>query len=178
MNVYVREVAGALARSGLRVDILTSSQTACEPGVTQLNEHLRVIRLAADHRANRRRLRLPRYDVVHSHYWQSAAPARAVNELSGARHIHTFHTCGHVKNKTLAPNDVPEPDDRLQAEQEIVADADALIVATEAEKTQLLEYAGGSAGRIHVTAPGVDTRVFRSRDGRAALPAAPADRPR
>jgi D-inositol-3-phosphate glycosyltransferase len=161
MNVYVREVAAALARSGLRVDVLTSSPKLRHPAIAALGERLRLVSLPADARLDGDDLGLPHYRVVHSHYWQSAAPARAATQRSGARHIHTFHTLGHVKNLTLGPGDVPEPDRRLLAERQVVSCADGVVVSTADEKAQLVELVGARADRIRVIPPGVDRRLFR-----------------
>jgi D-inositol-3-phosphate glycosyltransferase len=168
MNVYVREIGRALARAGMCVDIITSSDGARAIRHAALGERMRLVTVPRNTRLDHARLGLPRYDVVHSHYWQSAAPARAAAERCGARHVHTFHTYAHIKNESLAPGDAPEPDHRLRAEREIVRDVDAVIVMTDAEKAQVVERLDGSPARTHITAPGVDTRVFRPTDGRSA----------
>jgi D-inositol-3-phosphate glycosyltransferase len=166
MNVYVRELAGALAASGLRVDVITSSRGVTRPTTVQLGERHRVVTFPG--RDGLVTQDLPRYDVIHSHFWRSAPVARALVEHSSARHVHSYHTLGHVKNLTLARGDVPEPAARLQAERAILATADAVVVATEHERRQLGDVLAGSARRIHVVAPGVDHERFRPLDGAAA----------
>ncbi|MBV9818975.1 MAG: glycosyltransferase [Solirubrobacterales bacterium] len=169
MNVYVREIARALGDAGARVDILTARPDVVVPLVTALHERVRVLTLPRDGGLE---VALPRYDVVHSHYWQSAAPGHVLAERSGARHVHTFHTSGHAKNASLAPEDVAEPDRRLRTEREIVRDVDAVIVSTEDERAQTVSRLQAEPGRVHVIPPGVDTRRFTPRDAfpaRAAL---------
>lgn len=163
MNVYVRELALALTRLGPWVDVITSAADMTRPSVRVLAPRLRLMTVPRRGGLDLRRLPLPRYDVVHSHYWQSAAAARALVERTGARHVHTFHTLGQVKNAALAPGDNPEPDHRLLAERAIVAQADAVVVATHTERAQVMEHLGGDPARVHVVAPGVDLARFRPR---------------
>jgi D-inositol-3-phosphate glycosyltransferase len=162
MNVYVREVARALSRSGLRVDVLTQSRS---PFVAPLGDGARLVAVAAPECLAECDLALPRYDVVHSHYWQSAAAAAVLVERSGARHVHTFHTLAEVKNLTRVPDDVVEPEPRLHAERELAAAADAVVVATDAEREQVVELLAASPRRVYVATPGVDHDLFRPGDG-------------
>jgi D-inositol-3-phosphate glycosyltransferase len=107
--VYVREVAQALGRQGLAIDIITSVPAQRRPAVIALSERVRVLALPKEPGGAPGGLKLPHYDVVHSHYWQSAAPARALVDLSGARHVHTFHTFGRVKNRVPLRVTCPSP---------------------------------------------------------------------
>jgi D-inositol-3-phosphate glycosyltransferase len=168
MNVYVMQVALALSRLGLKVDILTSAPEWSRPAMLRLGARTRLVSVPDPSWLARRELALPRYDVVHSHYWMSAEPARLVADRSSARHIHTFHTYGHLKNSMMAPGDAREPDDRLAAERSIVRDVDAVIVSTESERLQVMTALAGDERRIHVCAPGVETARFRPGDRRAA----------
>jgi D-inositol-3-phosphate glycosyltransferase len=113
-----------------------------------------------------------RYDVVHSHYWQSGLAARELARAWDVPMVHSNHTLGKVKNRWLAPGDVPEPLSRLQGEAEVIAAADTLIASTDAEWQQLACLYGAPHDRLKTVYPGVDHRVFSPGDraqSRAAL---------
>ena len=168
MNVYVLQIALALGRLGLDVDIITAAPRRIAPVTVAVGPRTRLVSVPDPSWLGSRELGLPRYDVVHSHYWMSAEPARAVADRSGARHVHTFHTYGHLKNAAMAAGDAREPDFRLVAERAIVSDVDAVIVSTASERLQVIGSLTGDPRRVHVCAPGVATTRFRPADRRAA----------
>src|SRR6266568_9056163 len=90
MNVYIREVAGRLARQGVEVDVFTRCGGRGVPDVEQVVPGNRVIQVQAGPCSPVPKEDLPRllpaflggviarqreegvdYDVVHSHYWLS-----------------------------------------------------------------------------------------------------------
>jgi D-inositol-3-phosphate glycosyltransferase len=82
--------------------------------------------------------------------------------------VHTAHTLAAVKNAALADGDAPEPPLRTVGEQQVVDEADGLIVNTEDEAKQLISIHHADPARIDVVHPGVDLDVFRPGDRRAA----------
>jgi D-inositol-3-phosphate glycosyltransferase len=68
----------------------------------------------------------------------------------------------------LADGDVPEPPLRTVGEQQVVDEADRLIVNTDDEAGQLISIHNADPARIDVVHPGVDLDVFRPGDRRAA----------
>jgi D-inositol-3-phosphate glycosyltransferase len=186
MTVYVRSVAEAMATAGVRTDIFTRA-TGDERAVTELSPGVRVVAVpagpprplekedlaghvdefAAGIRAFAAAQRI-RYEVVHSHYWQSGLAARELARGWDVPMVHSNHTLGKVKNRWLAPGDVPEPLSRLQGEAEVIAAADALIASTDAEWQQLACLYGAPHDRLKTVYPGVDHRVFSPGDRVAA----------
>jgi D-inositol-3-phosphate glycosyltransferase len=86
--------------------------------------------------------------------------------------VHTAHTLAAVKNAALADGDSPEPPLRAVGEQQVVDEADRLIVNTEDEARQLVSLHHADPDRIDVVHPGVDLRTFTPGDrvaARAAL---------
>jgi D-inositol-3-phosphate glycosyltransferase len=150
MNVYVRELARALAARGAEVDVLVS-----RGGPARLSPCARVLPVSAS--LGRR------YDVVHSHYWRSGRTARLLAAEIRAPLVHTPHTLARVKNRHLPPGEPPELDARLAAEEEAVVTADLVVVSTEAERRAL-----AATARASVVPPGVDRRRFRPGDRAAA----------
>jgi D-inositol-3-phosphate glycosyltransferase len=75
--------------------------------------------------------------------------------------VHTAHTLAAVKNAALANGDNPEPPLRTVGEQQVVDEADRLIVNTDDEARQLISIHHADPSRIDVVNPGVDLEVFR-----------------
>lgn len=186
MTVYVRSVAEAMAATGIRTDVFTRA-TGRERAVTEMFPGVRVVAVPAGPARPLEKLELAqhvgefaegirafavaqriRYDIVHSHYWQSGLAAREVARAWDVPMVHSHHTLGKVKNGWLAPGDSPEPITRLQGEAEVIAAADALIASTDAEWSQLACLYGAPHDRLKTVYPGVDHRIFVVGDRREA----------
>lgn len=190
MTVYVRDLAAAFARRGVQTDVYTRADGDGRV-VTSLGTGVRVIAVEAGPRE-----RLPketltrylddfvggvrafalaqrvRYDVVHSHYWQSGLAALPLAEGWGAPLVHSHHTLGKVKNRFLAPGDRPEPEARLDGEARVIDAADVLVASTDDEWKQLACLYGAHHDKLKTLHPGVDHTVFSPGDraeARAAL---------
>ena len=185
MNVYVRSVAKRLAEMGVQVDVFTR-QAGPEQHVVDVDPGVRVVHLEAGpdtpvdkeelprylHEFTQSMIRFeaeeaeafgrssPGYDVVHSHYWLSGSIGRAARERWGIPLVHSFHTLGRVKNKTLAPGDSPEPANRIAGEQKTIQAADCVLAPTVGEAADLVNLYGADPRRVRVVAPGVDTELY------------------
>ena len=115
------------------------------------------------------------YDVVHSHYWLSGQVGAIAADRWEVPLVHTAHTLARVKNASLAPGDAAEPNVRVIGEEQVVADAHALVASTPVEAEELVELYGADPDRVHVVEPGVDLDRFvpgdRDEARRAARPA-------
>ncbi|WP_120522930.1 D-inositol-3-phosphate glycosyltransferase [Arthrobacter celericrescens] len=190
MNVYIRNLAAALADEGVEVEIFTRStlegQPAVEhpaPGVCVHNviagparklpkEHLPELLHDMVVQVERIRQQQPhgRYDLVHSHYWVSGVAGLELSRMWGVPLVHTMHTMAKVKNLVLDSGERPEPRRREEGEQQIVDGAARLVANTTAEAEELVSHYGADFDRIDVAPPGVDlsvfTPAFRSRSRR------------
>ncbi len=196
MNVYVLQTALQMARRGVEVEIFTRATSSADqptvrvaPGVlvrnvvagpfegldkydlpTQLCAFTAgVLRAEATHEPGY-------YDVVHSHYWLSGQVGWLARDRWAVPLVHTAHTLAAVKNAALADGDSPEPPLRAVGEQQVVDEADRLIVNTEHEAQQLVSLHHADPARIDVVHPGVDLQTFTPGDrlaARAALGLAP-----
>ena len=108
------------------------------------------------------------YDIVHSHYWLSGQVGWLARDRWAVPLVHTAHTLAAVKNAALAEGDAPEPPLRTVGEQQVVDEADRLIVNTDDEARQLVSIHHADPARIDVVHPGVDLDVFHPGDRRAA----------
>jgi D-inositol-3-phosphate glycosyltransferase len=180
MNVYIRELASALAETGVEVEIFTRSTSAGQPAVEHpgpgvcvhnvLAGPLRKIpkedlpgllhSLVAEIEQIRQRQPHGRYDVIHSHYWVSGIAGLELSELWGVPLVHTMHTMAKVKNLLLESGEHPEPRRRELGEHRIVDGAARLIANTSAEAEELVSHYNADFDQIDVAAPGVDLSTF------------------
>lgn len=179
MTVYVRALSEALARRRVWTDVFTRA-TSETPLVTDVFPGVRVISIEAGPRTHIDKelvgshlaefvaatrafstAHRARYDVLHSHYWQSGLAAQELRRLWGVPWVHSHHTLGRVKNARLAPGDSAEPESRLSGEASVVSSADMLIASTEEDWHQLSCLYGAPHDRIRLIYPGVDHTSFR-----------------
>ena len=178
MNVYVTELAGALAGRGATVDVFTRTVDPTLPEIVPVTPGVTVRHIPAGPAGPIDKADLPSlvpafsaallrasrpchgYDVVHSHYWISGLVGRDAARCWDAPLVHTMHTLAKVKNAALAPGDRPEPALRVRGEEEVVAAAHALVTSAPHEATDLVGCYGADAEAVHVVQPGVDTGLF------------------
>lgn len=165
MNVYLAAVLPELAKKGWDVVVLTrgSGTRTLAPGV----EVVGVPVAAGDKYALA--ASAPEFaraaagaDVVHSHYWVSGL----AGALTGLPHVHSMHSSSLAKNARLAPGDVPEPAERIDAERSVLAAADAVVVAGSAERADVEGGYGVDPSRIVVVPPGVEARFHPGAEDR------------
>ncbi len=177
MNVYMRQLALELGHHNSTVDLFTRRTSETTPQIVYLTKHVRVIHIDAGpctpiHKnelhpyipaftqqviafvANEGR----HYDVIHSHYWLSGIAAMQLAWRWNIPHITTFHTLARLKQQAH-PDEVESPL-RLNMEQRLIQQADAIIATTTDERTQLMRYCGATANRVSVIPCGVDLTLF------------------
>lgn len=192
MNVYVLQAALHMARRGVEVEIFTRATSSAEPSVVPVVPGVLVRNVVAGPFEGLDKYDLPTqlcaftagvlraeathepgyYDVVHSHYWLSGQVGWLVRDRWAVPLVHTAHTLAAVKNAALAEGDAPEPLLRAVGEQQVVDEADRLIVNTEDEAHQLVSLHNADRERIDIVNPGVDLQTFSPGDkwaARAAL---------
>lgn len=107
------------------------------------------------------------YDLIHTHYWLSGQVGWLLRDLWGVPLVHTAHTWAAVKNLGLAEGDTPEPESRRICEQQIVDNADRIIVNTREESAALVAAYDADPDRLAVVTPGVDVERFTPGSDRA-----------
>jgi D-inositol-3-phosphate glycosyltransferase len=178
MTIFVKGLAEALSRTGLRTDIFTR-RDGDQPRIVTLFEGVRVISIDAgpaepvekgeqlrfvdDFIAGVRAFTTAtrvRYDLVHSHYWQSGLAGKELSRIWEVPFVHSNHTLARVKNRFLAPGEIPEGPERLEGEAAVIAASHVLAVSTDEEVEQLSCLYGASHDRIKTVHPGVDHGLF------------------
>lgn len=188
MNVYVLQSALHMARRGVEVEIFTRATTSADPAVVKVAPGVLVRNVVAGPFEGLDKYDLPTqlcaftagvlraeathepgyYDIVHSHYWLSGQVGWLARDRWAVPLVHTAHTLAAVKNAALAEGDSPEPPLRAVGEQQVVDEADRLIVNTELEAEQLVSLHNADPSRIDVVHPGVDLDTFTPGDQAAA----------
>lgn len=188
MNVYVLQSALELARRGVDVEIFTRATSSADPPVVHVAPRVLVRNVVAGPFEGLDKNDLPTqlcaftagvlraeathepgyYDVVHSHYWLSGQVGWLARDRWAVPLVHTAHTLAAVKNAALANGDAPEPPLRAVGEQQVVDEADRLIVNTEDEARQLVSLHHADPDRTDVVHPGVDLNTFTPGDRLAA----------
>ncbi|MBY0442189.1 MAG: D-inositol-3-phosphate glycosyltransferase [Mycobacteriaceae bacterium] len=181
MNVYVLQSALHLARRGIEVEIFTRATSSGDPPTVRVATGVLVRNVVAGPFDGLDKYDLPTqlcafaagvlraeaahepgyYDVVHSHYWLSGQIGWLARDRWAVPLVHTAHTLAAVKNAALAHGDAPEPPLRTVGEQQVVDEADRLVVNTDDEARQLAAVHHADPERIDVVYPGVDLDVFR-----------------
>jgi D-inositol-3-phosphate glycosyltransferase len=185
MNVYMRELAQALAQRDLKIDIYTRCTNKQTPQIVQISPNVRVIHIQAGplasvhkhdlyqylpefarHIEEFRQQEALHYDVIHSHYWLSGLAALKLARLWDVPHVIMFHTLACLKQ--LANPKEPEPALRIAWEQKLMQQADHIIAATTDERAQMIRYCGAEPGKVQVIPCGVDLQLFAPRNQRLA----------
>ena len=179
MNVYVLNTARQLARRGIEVDVFTLATRPSQGEIVEVEEGLRVINIVAGPYEGLSKEELPTqlaafaggmitfarcfdldYDVIHSHYWLSGQVGWLLRDLWEVPLVHTAHTLAAVKNAHRTAGDAQESEARRICEQQIVDNADLLVVNTAQETQDLIEHYDAPPERIVVVSPGADTELF------------------
>lgn len=180
MNVFVRELSGALARAGVgvrvyvrRSDDTTPDRVSVEPGFEVVHVPIgahdspkEVLVDLIDPYADWVRDDIERcgdVSMIHANYWLSGVAGHRIKHELELPLAATFHTLGHVK----ALGGDPESERRLLAEAAVIGCSDLVTAATPVEARQLVELYGASPDRIEFVPPGVDHAFFSpgDRDG-------------
>jgi D-inositol-3-phosphate glycosyltransferase len=192
MNVYVREVASALAQAGVDCTTYTRADRPGLPAEIQVEPGHRVVHVAAgpydlpkealaaevdaftagvaDHlRAGEG------VDVIHGNYWLSGVVGHRLKHELDVPLVSTFHTLARVK----AEGGDLEPAWRDRAEAEVIGCSDAICVSCPEEERQFRRLYGDPAGRIEIVPPAVEHAFFAPGDRAGARRAVglPTDRP-
>lgn len=191
MNVYVRELSSALARSGVSCDVFTRAWDPAQPPTVSVEPGFRVHHVPAGPRAPVAKELLPgligeftegverrlrdmaaagiEADAIHANYWLSGVAGHALKHKLDLPLISTFHTLDRVKAEASPEQlDAAEPALRAHAEAEVIGCSDAVLASCTVEARQLVDLYGAEADRIEIVAPGVDHAFFGPGDYRQA----------
>jgi D-inositol-3-phosphate glycosyltransferase len=184
-NVYVRNVGEALGKLGWQVDMFTRKANAADPKIVQHTPNCRTIRLTAGPEEF-----IPRdcifdylpefiseflafqaetgikYSLVHTNYWMSAWVGMELKKLQNAKQIHTYHSLGAVKYKSVST--IPAiAKTRLNTEKLVLETAER-IVATSPQEKEHMRSLVSLKGKIDIIPCGTDISRFGRVDRKLA----------
>jgi D-inositol-3-phosphate glycosyltransferase len=177
MNVYVRELVGALSQSGVRCSVYVRRWRGGLPDTVDVERGFRVVHVDAGP-PELAKESLPEFideytagvmadiealgDVgaVHANYWLSGVAGHAIKHALDLPLVSTFHTLARVK----ADTGDPEPQRRVEAEAAVIGCSDTILASSTAEAAQLAALYGADPTRIEIVAPGVDHAFFSPGD--------------
>ena len=176
MNVYVRELVGALAQAGVACQVYTRRHQPDLPDVVDIEPGFRVVHIDAgapelpkeelrgvvDDFTGRVLTHLADHpvDAMHANYWLSGVAGHAIKHELDLPLVSTFHTLGAVKSI----GGDPEPAHRIETEAQIIGCSDVILANAAAEAGELVEHYGADPGRIEIVPPGVDHAFFSPGD--------------
>ncbi|HEX2850022.1 MAG TPA: glycosyltransferase [Acidimicrobiales bacterium] len=175
MNVYVRELATAVARAGVRCDVYTRAFSDELPAVVPVEPGLRVHHVAAGPLAPVAKEELPELvpefteavlarmargydaDALHANYWLSGVAGHAIKHERDVPLICTFHTLDRVKAEVDLGEDSAR---RSEAEAQVIGCSDAVLASCPEEVAQIARLYPAEPERIVIVPPAVDHAYF------------------
>ncbi|MHB1518279.1 MAG: glycosyltransferase [Acidimicrobiales bacterium] len=195
MNVYVRELASALARVGASCDVFTRAWSEDLPPTVRMEPGFRVHHITAGPPAPMPKEGLPSvvdeftdgvlkrmetsdgldpeddlsFDAVHANYWLSGLAGHVIKHQLNLPLVSTFHTLDRVKAE-VSPEEMraDAAHRRAEAEATIIRCSDTVLASCSVEAAQLTDLYGADPARIRIVAPGVDHAFFGPGDRRQA----------
>ncbi len=175
LNVYVQQVAFALAHRGHDCTIYVRKTSPTQPNFEYIEPGVKVVHLEAgdydltlaelgnvtDEFADEMAARLEDTDnfgtdILHANYWLSGVVAHKLKHEFHLPLVTTFHTLGVAKQQVGEPI-VAE---RIHHEKEITRCSDAIAVVSEAEADDLINHYGAEPERVHIIEAGVNSAYF------------------
>jgi len=186
MNVYVRELAAALAQAGVECDVYTRAWRPGLPSEVAVEPGFRVVHVDAGPLAPVPKEELPGLvdeftegvlahlsagdgdgaNAIHANYWLSGVAGHTLKHELDLPLVSTFHTLARVKADADA--DQPEPSGRVDAEASVIGCSDAILASCTEEAADLQRHYDAPQNRIEVVPPGVDHAFFSPGDQRGA----------
>ena len=180
MNVYVRELVAALAHGGADTTVYVRrwrddlpKRLAVEPGFEVVHIDAGDPNLSKEQLPGivdefadgvRAHLAIDPADVLHANYWLSGVAGHRLKHELDLPMVSTFHTLARVKAETGDS----EPQNRIDAESDVIACSDIITANSVVELHELVRHYGADPSRIEIVPPGVDHAFFSPGSRRGA----------
>jgi D-inositol-3-phosphate glycosyltransferase len=173
MNVYIREVATALAHRGIQCTIYVRKWNPSLPREVHLEPGVEIVYIeAGDYDLAKERLPeiidqftmgveadlrgRKSIDIIHANYWLSGVVGHRLKHKLDIPLVTTFHTLGEAKKETGHP----EPEERIISERETIGCSEIIVANSLMEKEQLISLYDAPEDRIHIVPLGVEHALF------------------
>jgi D-inositol-3-phosphate glycosyltransferase len=175
-NVYVGELAVALASLGYEVDVLTRRDNELVPETAEWKRGVRIVHVAAGppRRVPKERLLVHMeefthraralsvhngYELIHANFFMSGLVAADLKKLLGIPFVVTFHALGRIRRHHQGAAD-RFPDQRFGIEERVVAEADRVIAECPQEEEELIRLYNADPARVSMVPAGFDPSAF------------------
>lgn len=173
-NLYVGQVAKALAALGYEVDIFTRRDSDLLPETAEWMDGVRIVHVPAgpacfvrkedllpfmkdftEYLVRFCRCQRKAYDLIHANFWMSGLVAADLKRILGTPFVITFHALGRVRRQHQRQAD-EFPDDRFAVEDRIIAEADHLIAEAPQDEEDLIRLYNADPANITIVPCGFD----------------------
>lgn len=181
-NVYVYELARALSKLGVCVDVYTRWDNRKSDPVVRFAERAKVIRLKAGPRQfvskdkfgplmpefvekflEYTRTSKIKYDLIHSHYYFSGWAGLQLKNILKIPLVETYHSLGLLKKRAMGERDT-SPTERTAIEKLVMEKADKIISTSPQEKISMIAEYAPKKNNIVVVPCGVNLLRFKPID--------------
>ena len=187
-NTYVAQVARNLASLGYGVDVFTRRDAADQPEVSHCERGVRVIHVPAGPASFVRKedllplmeefshyvcsfcRREGGYDVVHANFFMSGLVAIKLKQRFGIPFVVTFHALGRAR-RHHRPEADPFPIERLAIEDQVVAEADAIVAECPQDRATLVSLYRADPGKTMIVPGASIASLYERVAGRLAAAA-------
>jgi D-inositol-3-phosphate glycosyltransferase len=185
-NVYVAELAKALAARGYEIDVYTRKEQPQQPESVDWLPGIRVIHVKAGPEKTIEKEQLlvhmeefrdsmlgyitrhrKRYDLIHAHFFMSALVASSLKKILQIPYTVTFHALGLVR-KVYQQEADRFPPERCMIERFIVQDADHIIAECPQDRKDLVRLYSADPKKITIVPCGFNPSEFQPYDRSAA----------
>jgi histidinol-phosphate phosphatase family protein len=184
-NIYVAQVARALAALGHEVDVFTRRDDAALASVVEVGPGLRVVHVRAGpetfvakeallaHMPEFARFceawmrTCEPYDVVHANFFMSGWVGLRLKQAFDVPLVTTFHALGLVRREHQKETD-GFPDERIAIERELVARSDRIVAECPQDRVDLARHYGAADARMALVPCGFDAAEFTPQERAAA----------
>ena len=181
-NVYVYELARALSRVGVKVDVYTRWDNRKSASKVRFAERAKVIRLKVGPRQfiskdkfgplmpefvekflECTRISRTKYDLIHGHYYFSGWAGLQLKNILKVPLVETYHSLGLLKKKAMKELDT-SPTERTEIERLIMNKADKIIATSPQEKISMITEYSPKKDNIAVVPCGTNLLRFNPID--------------
>lgn len=178
-NVYVYELARALSKLGVSVDVYTRWDSRKSDPVVRFAERAKVIRLKAGPQQfvskdkfgplmpefvekflEYTRISKTKYDLIHSHYYFSGWAGLQLKNILKIPLVGTYHSLGLLKKRAMGERDT-SPTERTAIEKLVMEKADKIIATSPQEKISMIAEYAPKNNNIVVVPCGVNLLRFK-----------------
>jgi D-inositol-3-phosphate glycosyltransferase len=183
MNVYIDELAGAMADRDVDVVVFTRRTDPATPQVVEVGPRYHVVHIDAGPPRHLPIANLPGvvgefadatlgwidesgldFDVLHSHYWLSGWAGVLLKQKLCIPLANSFHTLGRVKDLNRRRGAAAAGAIRTLTEEEVIARSDCVVASTPHEFDDLLEHYAADPARLCTSPPGIEHDLFEPGD--------------